>query len=84
MIVGFGINPNGDRRAFLLTPATPGDFEPDRDMDLKDFAVFAAAWQSSLGADNWNPFCDISDSNDGVIDELDLAVFANYYLTGTP
>jgi len=31
---------------------------------------------------NWNPFCDISDPHDGIIDELDLAVFTNNWLTG--
>lgn len=71
-------------RSCLLTPAKLGDFEPDRDVDLKDFAVFASAWKSNQGDTNWNPFCNISNPNDGIIDELDLRVFASNWLTTTP
>jgi hypothetical protein len=66
---------------FVGTPL-PGDFEPDGDVDFYDFAVLASAWLSSPGDGNWNPACDISDPNDSVIDELDLAVFAENWLTG--
>jgi hypothetical protein len=61
---------------------TPGDFEPDCDVDLDDFAVFASAWLSSLGSENWNPDCDISDPSDNIIDELDLEVFTENWLAG--
>jgi len=47
-IVGAGTKPDVGQRAILLTPATPGDSEPDRDVDLRDFAVFAAAWRPHL------------------------------------
>ena len=80
-IVGCGDNSDGDSHAFLLTPAVLGDFEPDRDVDIVDFAVFASAWKSRQGDDNWNPFCDISDPNDGIIDELDLSIFINRWMT---
>jgi hypothetical protein len=30
----------------------------------------------------WNPACDISETNDGIIDELDLGVFAAHWLAG--
>ena len=83
-IVGWGNNPDGFRRAFLLTPVRPGDSEPDRDVDLRDFAIFAAAWRSTPADDNWNPFCDISEPEDGSIDESDLAVFSDNYLMQSP
>lgn len=70
--------------SFLLTPAAPGDSEPDRDVDLTDFAVFAAAWKTRLGNEEYNRFCDISELEDGIIDECDLAVFAEHYLTVAP
>ena len=59
-----------------------GDFEPDGDVDFSDFAIFASAWRSSEGDGNWNPACDISDPNDDVINELDLAVFTENWLAG--
>jgi probable HAF family extracellular repeat protein len=79
-IVGWGSNPDGYSRSFLLTPAKPADLEPDGDVDLADFAVFASAWQSRDGEPNWNVFCDISSPEDGVVDELDLAVFCSNWL----
>jgi hypothetical protein len=57
------------------------DFDTDGDVDFQDFAIFASAWQSSVGDGNWNPVCDISGS-DNVIDVLDLAVFTKYWLIG--
>jgi uncharacterized membrane protein len=83
-IVGSGINPQGKSRAFVLCPAAPGDSEPDRDVDLKDFAVFAAAWKSRQGDEKYNRFCDIAEPEDGIINEFDLAVFAGNYLAEGP
>ena len=60
----------------------PGDFEPDCDVDFYDFAVLASAWRSSPGDGNWNPAYDISDPNDNVVDERDLDVFTENWLTG--
>lgn len=60
----------------------PGDFQPNSRVDLYDFAVLASAWQSRPGDDNWIPVCDISDPNDSVIDQLDLAVFVENWLRG--
>jgi hypothetical protein len=59
---------------------TMGDFEPDGDVDLEDFAVLAAAWRSQPGDGNWNAACNISESIDGVIDEYDLIVFCENWL----
>ncbi|MBW8041582.1 MAG: DUF3466 family protein [Planctomycetes bacterium] len=83
-IVGKFKRPGKVSRAFLLTPATPGDSEPDRDVDLEDYAVLTAAWRSTPADDNWNPFCDISEPEDGSINESDLAVFAVNYLMQSP
>jgi hypothetical protein len=58
------------------------DFVPGRGVDLADFAILTLAWQSRPGDDNWNPICDISDPNDNVIDERDLAILTKYWLAG--
>ena len=51
--------------------------------DFKDFAVFALAWFSDdTPTANWNPNCDISLPPDGIIDELDLDVFTDNWLSG--
>jgi hypothetical protein len=65
----------------LLQP-TPGDFEQDCDVDFYDFSIFASAWLSGPGDDNWDPDCDISKPADNFIDFFDYAVFANNWLTG--
>lgn len=72
----------GDGKVHLYQSIVPGDFEPDGDVDSADFAVLAWAWWSDIYSGNWNPVCDISDPNDDVIDELDLAVFTKNWLTG--
>jgi hypothetical protein len=64
---------------FAIIPAH-GDFEPDGDVDLYDFAILASAWLSTPDDNNWNATCDISDPNDNVINMRDLAVFANNWL----
>jgi len=61
-----------------------GDFEPDNDVDWADFAVLSAAWQTHSGGVGWNHICDISDPNDGVIDMLDVLVFARHWLGTIP
>ncbi|MCK4752714.1 MAG: exo-alpha-sialidase [Planctomycetes bacterium] len=60
----------------------PGDFEPDSDVDFRDFAVLANAWRSIPSDSNWNPICDIFDPNDNVIDNNDLSTFVNDWLYG--
>jgi hypothetical protein len=59
-----------------------GDFEPDGDVDMSDFAILAAVWRVDSANSKWNPACDISDPNDGIIDEYDLAVFMKHWLEG--
>ncbi|MHC4212568.1 MAG: hypothetical protein ACYSWP_04240 [Planctomycetota bacterium] len=82
-IVCHGNNAQGRGRAFLLTPADKGDFEPDRDIDPKDFAVFAAAWKTKKGDQKYNPYCDLAEPKDNIIDEKDLVVFVQNYLMET-
>jgi hypothetical protein len=60
----------------------PGDFEPDGDVDLYDFAVLAAAWLAEVGQGRYNSDCDISIPPDGSIDLLDLLVFIDNWLAG--
>jgi len=62
-------------------PPMPGDFEPDCDVDFFDFSVLSSAWRTSSGHENWDPACDVSDPNDNFIDERDLAVFCDNWLT---
>ena len=57
-----------------------GDFNFDCEVDYYDLAIFADAWLSSTGQTNWNANCDISPSADGIINELDFAVFAENWL----
>jgi len=58
----------------------PGDFHPDGQVDLYDFAIFSLAWRSRSGEPNWNRVCDVCEPKN-VIDEGDLRVFAEYWLT---
>lgn len=85
-IICRGSNPNGYSRSFLLTPIPAGlvDLKPDGHIRFDDFAVLASAWQSKAGDYSWNPACDISDPNDGIIDGRDFSVFVCSWLKGTP
>lgn len=68
----------------LVRQRITGDFTGLDGVDFADFAVLASAWRSRPGDDNWNPLCNISDPNHAVIDERDLAVLADNYLTEIP
>jgi hypothetical protein len=58
------------------------DFVMVRGVDFADYSAFASAWRTQAGSAGWNHIYDISDPNDNVIDERDLAVFAEYWLGG--
>jgi hypothetical protein len=73
-----GINYPGLRWVF----ESVGDFVCPDGVTLVDYSVLAEAWYSQLGDHNWNAVCDISEPNDNFIDELDLGVFTDNYLTG--
>jgi hypothetical protein len=59
-----------------------GDFGCPDGVTLPDFSILASAWYADPNLPNWNPVCDISVPNDNFIDELDLRVFSENYLTG--
>ncbi|MHC4882431.1 MAG: hypothetical protein ACYTCV_07505 [Planctomycetota bacterium] len=62
-------------------PLSIADVDTNGDVNLADFAVFAAAWQAVDRVDaEYDPLCDISDPIDGVIDVNDLTVFTNEWL----
>ena len=68
----------------LVTAASAGwpDLTGDYYVDFKDFAKFAKAWRSTSGDTNWDPCCDMSSTTgDGVIDEKDLYVLADNWLS---
>jgi hypothetical protein len=79
-------NTNLGSSDFIFIPAlsvvavpSPGDFEPDGDVDVVDFSTFSAAWQSNLGEGNYRSVCDMAIPI-GTIDILDLRVFAENWL----
>jgi hypothetical protein len=51
-------------------------------MNLEDFAVFALAWLSEPGDDNWNADCDIGIPVDSYIDWRDLNTLVYNWLAG--
>lgn len=71
---------DGNGVELVTGPERIGDFDNDGDVDFKDFAVLAAAWLTESGQTGWNSDCDISMPSDGIIDELDLAVFCDNWL----
>ena len=60
---------------------TPGDFEPDCDVDWSDLAVLAGQWLQIPST----PSADIAPlpEGDGMVNFLDFAEFAIYWLEGT-
>jgi hypothetical protein len=61
------------------TEPSRADFNTDGYVNLRDFAVLGSAWMADANDPSWNEVCDLSDTNDGVIDEMDLAAFAEEY-----
>jgi hypothetical protein len=58
----------------------PGDLNDDCKVDFRDFAIFGLAWYAQPGDAQWNPYCDISDPNDNIVDVIDLDVFCDNWL----
>ena len=73
---------NGTGIELVTGPSVVGDFYRDRVVDFKDFAIFAAAWGSRPGDENWKAACDISIPSDGVINILDFSEFCENWLEG--
>lgn len=59
-----------------------GDFDCPDGVDLIDFSVLTSAWGAEDGQPAWNHRCDISDPDDNRIDESDLEVFGENWLSG--
>ena len=73
------LDPNGTGIELVTEPNLVGDVNGDHAVDANDLAVLTAAMGSHPGEANWNPSCDISMPSDGVIDEMDQAVFLDYW-----
>jgi len=58
----------------------PGDMDKDWDVDFPDYAIFALAWFTEPGDDNWNRYCDINIPADDFIGALDLDVLTQNWL----
>jgi hypothetical protein len=54
-----------------------GDFNGDLQVNFGDLGIFAMAYRSTVGDDNWNPICDID--GDGSVGFNDLGIFAMHY-----
>ncbi len=67
---------------FYEDVVSKSDLNYDFVVDLADFAIFTSAWLAKPEDANWNPDCDISIPADNFIDELDLTVFLQDWLTG--
>lgn len=65
---------------YTLIQALAGDFEPDCDVDFRDYSLLTGAWLSESGAGDWCEKCDISEPADDVINELDLKVISENWL----
>ncbi len=66
---------SNDFRAFFSpkVPVCPTDFDGDGDVDLGDFGIFGAAFNSVVGDANYNPAADFD--QDGDVDLGDFGVF---------
>lgn len=65
---------------YIFADFEQGDIQNDGKADYKDFAILAAAWQSSKESPIWNPYCDVSLPRDNNIDINDLAVVVDHWL----
>jgi len=58
------------------------NLDGDSDVDLRDYALFAAAWGARKGQPEWKDNCDVSLPADGLIDARDLRIFTENWLQG--
>lgn len=72
----------GAVQSLLCSEPAAGDVNHDCVVDMADYAVFTAAFQSTVGDERWNADCDISLPADGDIDMLDLNAFMSSWLIG--
>ncbi|MHC4511374.1 MAG: hypothetical protein ACYTAO_20890 [Planctomycetota bacterium] len=74
----------GTNYPVLLWQIPPADFRCPDGVDFIDFAFFAAHWHMQ-GCGAANSYCEGTDVNhSGMVDFLDLEIFADRWLEGTP
>ena len=73
---------DGDAILSSAECAVIADVTGDCDVDLFDFTVLTAAWNSTPIDSGWNQDCDISQPADDIINILDLVVFSSDWLSG--
>ena len=74
----------GTNYPVLLWQIPPADFQCPDGVDFIDFAFFAAHWHMQ-GCNASNFYCEGTDVNhSGVVDFLDLEIFTDRWLEGTP
>lgn len=61
-------------------PPYVGDLYVDEIVNLYDYAVLTAAWQTGRGDPGFNDICDLNEPKDNRIDALDLKEFLGYWL----
>jgi surface antigen len=61
-------------------PIYAGDIAGLYGVNTVDFAVIAAAWQSTPASPNWNPAADLN--SDGVVNFLDILILSTSWLEG--
>lgn len=80
-VYNYALNPGEVASLMCLAPVA-GDVNHDCTVDMADYAVFTAAYNSTPGHPRWNPECDISQPADNVIDFLDMNTFLTNWLMG--
>ena len=80
-IAGFGTNPDGLTRGFLLIPCIPGDANGDKQVNLVDLSILATHYgQSNLTGNTWA----LGDFNDDqAVGLADLSILAGHYGEGS-
>lgn len=71
-----------DMGAYEFSYMYLGDFNGGCNIDFADFAILASAWLTTDGQAGWNNGCDIALPADDIINEKDLEIFADNWLTG--
>lgn len=76
----FGVESSWSNVVSSRQCGTPGDFEPDCDVDWADLAVLAGQWLQTPAT----PSADIAPppAGDGAVDFIDFAEFARHWLQG--
>ncbi|MBN2132180.1 MAG: M28 family peptidase [Sedimentisphaerales bacterium] len=77
-------DPSGGAASAIYQYHRPGiaDLDGDDDVDLRDYALFAAAWRAHKGQGEYKDACDISLPSDGLVDARDLRIFTENWLQG--